>query len=33
MVEIQYKLQYTGESMNADGMVGLLNYREDGVTR
>ncbi|KAG6816920.1 hypothetical protein H0H87_001622 [Tephrocybe sp. NHM501043] len=23
---------YTGESMNADGMVALLNYREDGVT-
>ncbi|XP_073329400.1 translationally-controlled tumor protein homolog [Pagrus major] len=23
---------YTGESMNPDGMVGLLNYREDGVT-
>jgi hypothetical protein len=25
--------QYTGESMNPDGMVALLNYREDGVTR
>lgn len=24
--------QFTGESMNADGMVALLNYREDGVT-
>ncbi len=24
---------YTGESMNPDGMVALLNYREDGVTR
>ncbi|EIN10363.1 translationally controlled tumor-associated [Punctularia strigosozonata HHB-11173 SS5] len=23
---------YTGESMNADGMVALLNYREDGIT-
>lgn len=23
---------YTGESMNPDGMVVLLNYREDGVT-
>ncbi|KAJ2064970.1 hypothetical protein GGI17_000571 [Coemansia sp. S146] len=23
---------YTGESMNVDGMVVLLNYREDGVT-
>ncbi|KAM8748709.1 translationally-controlled tumor protein homolog [Acanthopagrus schlegelii] len=23
---------YTGESMNPDGMVGLLNYREDGIT-
>lgn len=23
---------YTGESMNVDGMVALLNYREDGVT-
>lgn len=23
---------YTGESMNPDGMVILLNYREDGVT-
>ena len=23
---------YTGESMNEDGMVALLNYREDGVT-
>ncbi|KAK4106853.1 translationally controlled tumor-associated [Parathielavia hyrcaniae] len=23
---------YTGESMNADAMVVLLNYREDGVT-
>ena len=25
--------QFTGESMNPDGMVALLNYREDGVTR
>jgi hypothetical protein len=25
--------QYTGESMNPDGMVALLNYRADGVTR
>ncbi|THH06693.1 hypothetical protein EW145_g3903 [Phellinidium pouzarii] len=24
---------YTGESMNADGMVALLNYREDGITQ
>jgi len=23
---------YTGETMNASGMVALLNYREDGVT-
>ncbi|TPX36715.1 hypothetical protein SmJEL517_g01263 [Synchytrium microbalum] len=23
---------YTGETMNPDGMVALLNYREDGVT-
>lgn len=23
---------YTGENMNVDGMVALLNYREDGVT-
>ncbi|XP_041857761.1 translationally-controlled tumor protein homolog [Melanotaenia boesemani] len=23
---------FTGESMNPDGMVGLLDYREDGVT-
>jgi len=23
---------YTGESMNVDGMVLLLNYREDGIT-
>lgn len=23
---------FTGESMNPDGMVGLLNYRPDGVT-
>jgi hypothetical protein len=23
---------YTGGSMNTDGMVALLNYREDGVT-
>ncbi|KAG0242810.1 hypothetical protein BGW41_003486 [Actinomortierella wolfii] len=23
---------YTGESMNVDGMIALLNYREDGVT-
>jgi len=23
---------YTGESMDADGMIALLNYREDGVT-
>ncbi|KAJ2046355.1 hypothetical protein GGH13_009350, partial [Coemansia sp. S155-1] len=23
---------YTGESMNIDGMIVLLNYREDGVT-
>lgn len=23
---------YTGDSMNPDGMVALLNYREDGVT-
>jgi hypothetical protein len=23
---------YTGESMDPDGMVALLNYREDGIT-
>ncbi|OAX36200.1 translationally controlled tumor-associated [Rhizopogon vinicolor AM-OR11-026] len=23
---------YTGENMNPDGMVALLNYREDGIT-
>jgi len=23
---------YTGESMNPDGMIVLLNYREDGTT-
>lgn len=23
---------YTGESMNPDGMIALLNYREDGTT-
>uniref|UniRef100_UPI0037E96D91 translationally-controlled tumor protein homolog n=1 Tax=Semicossyphus pulcher TaxID=241346 RepID=UPI0037E96D91 len=23
---------FTGETMNPDGMVGLLNYREDGIT-
>ena len=23
---------YTGENMNPEGMVALLNYREDGVT-
>jgi len=23
---------FTGENMNPDGMVGLLNYREDGIT-
>ncbi|EFE37389.1 TCTP family protein [Trichophyton verrucosum HKI 0517] len=23
---------YTGESMNPDGMIVLLNYREDGIT-
>lgn len=23
---------YVGESMNPDGMVALLNYREDGTT-
>jgi Translationally controlled tumour protein len=26
-------LQYVGESMNPEGMVALLNYREDGITR
>jgi hypothetical protein len=29
----QSSQQYTGESMNPDGLVALLNYREDGVTR
>ncbi|XP_038550440.1 translationally-controlled tumor protein homolog, partial [Micropterus salmoides] len=23
---------FTGESMNPEGMVGLLDYREDGIT-
>lgn len=23
---------YTGESMNLDGMVGMLNFRDDGIT-
>nr|XP_024000074.1 translationally-controlled tumor protein homolog [Salvelinus alpinus] len=23
---------FTGESMNCDGAIGLLDYREDGVT-
>lgn len=23
---------YTGESMNTDGCIGLLDYREDGIT-
>ncbi|MGH0158685.1 UNVERIFIED_CONTAM: hypothetical protein FKN15_064080, partial [Acipenser sinensis] len=23
---------YTGESMNPEGMVGFLDYREDGIT-
>lgn len=23
---------FTGESMNPDGMVGLLDFREDGIT-
>lgn len=23
---------FTGESMNAEGMVGLLDFREDGIT-
>ena len=26
-------MQYIGESMETEGMVALLNYREDGVTR
>lgn len=30
---IQHELQYVGETMNPDGMVALLNYREDGITR
>lgn len=25
--------QYTGEKMDPEGMVALLNYREDGTTR
>jgi hypothetical protein len=25
--------QFTGETMNPEGMVALLNYREDGITR
>lgn len=30
---IQQELQYVGESMDPEGMVALLNYREDGITR
>lgn len=26
-------MQYIGESMKPEGMVALLNYREDGITR
>jgi Translationally controlled tumour protein len=26
-------MQFVGESMDPEGMVALLNYREDGVTR
>lgn len=26
-------VQYTGEKMDPEAMVALLNYREDGVTR
>ncbi len=33
MVGIQYKLQFVGESLKPEGMVALLNYREDGITR
>ena len=29
--EKQYQF-YIGESMNPEGMVALMNYREDGVT-
>ncbi|CAL1582809.1 unnamed protein product [Knipowitschia caucasica] len=33
MVSADGNLQYfTGESMNADGAVGILDYREDGTT-
>jgi Translationally controlled tumour protein len=31
--ESQRESQYTGESMDVEGMVALLNYREDGITR
>ena len=26
-------MQFIGESMDPDGSVALLNYREDGITR
>ncbi|XP_043556258.1 translationally-controlled tumor protein homolog [Chiloscyllium plagiosum] len=28
---VDYQL-FLGESLNSDGMIGLLNYREDGIT-
>jgi hypothetical protein len=33
LVGFRHDLQYIGGSMNPEGMVVLLNYREDGVTR
>uniref|UniRef100_A0A2K5CXJ1 Translationally-controlled tumor protein n=1 Tax=Aotus nancymaae TaxID=37293 RepID=A0A2K5CXJ1_AOTNA len=30
--QIKHVLFFTGENMNPDGMVALLDYREDGVT-
>ncbi|KAG6860232.1 hypothetical protein C0995_013838 [Termitomyces sp. Mi166 len=32
LVDLYAHRQYTGENMDAEGMVALLNYREDGVT-
>jgi hypothetical protein len=32
-VEFEPGLQYVGASLEANGLVALLNYREDGITR
>ncbi|KAG8218865.1 TCTP family protein [Butyriboletus roseoflavus] len=32
LVSVLNVTQYVGESMNPDGLVALLNYREDGIT-